>query len=214
MGPLQGQEPRRNCPQQIRQRPRQTRRLALSLARRKSPKEKGDANAVVEMNDSLAVGVDRFVAAARSFVRWCESPHVDDDPDVFRRETLGLLAELYAAAQHLPEDVYGDGPDVPNEPAGRREELIANLAPLPFQLYWEALEPANLDKDGSIACADIFDDLVDIHSDLADGLWLHDQGYPDDAVWHWRLLYFHWGHHVIGAMHALHLYEQPEVAAE
>lgn len=166
------------------------------------------------MKDSLTISVDRFVLAARSFVRWCESPHANDEPDRFRQETLSRLAELYAAAHNLPDDVFEDAPDVPAEPVGRLDELMTNFAQMPFQLYWQALEPSNLDKDGNVACGDILDDLSDIYCDIGDGLWLYDQGYPKAAVWHWQLLYTHWGNHVIGAMHALHLYERPEITGE
>ncbi len=160
------------------------------------------------MNVVSSFDVDRFILAARNYVAWCESPHIDDDPDEFRLATLSRLAELYAAAQGLPDVPADDGPDVPEEERpGLRDELMANLAPMPFQLYWETLDPTNLSEIDNTGCGDIFDDLLDIHSNISDGLWLLDQGYRNDAIWNWRLLYFHWGEHAINAMRALHLYE-------
>ena len=78
---------------------------------------------------------------------------------------------------------------------------------LPFQYYTEPLEPANLEKEGNVAMGDLFDDFLDIHRDLIDGLWLLDQGHWEAAVFHWRQLHWHWSNHVIGALHALHLFE-------
>lgn len=166
------------------------------------------------MNELSSADVDRFVLAARNYVSWCESPHIDDDPDEFRLATLARLAELYAAAQYLPDAVSDDGPDVPEECAGLRDVLMANIAPMPFQMYWDTLDPTNLYEEANIGCGDIFDDLLDVHSDISDGLWLLDQGFPNDAIWHWRLLYFHWGEHVVSVMRALHLYEPAEEIPE
>ena len=53
---------------------------------------------------------------------------------------------------------------------------------------------------------DLFDDFADIHGDLSAGLWLLDNGHWEAAVWHWRLLYWRWSNHLVGALHALHLY--------
>jgi len=85
---------------------------------------------------------------------------------------------------------------------------------VPFQCYYKPLEPANLDKSGNVAMGDLFDDFIDIHADLSPGLWLLDNGYWEAAVWHWRLLYWHWSNHVIGALHALHLYSTSDTIGQ
>lgn len=174
----------------------------------KDRKKKATPTSYSQMNELSSVNLNRFVLAAREYVAWCESSHIDEEPDEFRLATLSRLAELYAAAQLLPYADAEDGPDVPEaESPGLRDEITANLAPMQFQMYWETLDPTNLNEMENIGCGDIFDDLLDIHSNISDGLWLLDQGYPNDAIWYWHLLYFHWGEHTINAMRALHLYE-------
>ena len=166
------------------------------------------------MSDSLRQEIDRFVAAARSFVDWCETSHARDNREAFRLESIRRLSRLYTAALDLPEVPFREAPDIPSASEEKRQALEANLAPLPFQIYWEALEPANLEKDGNVACGDLFDDFLDIHADIGGGLWLYDQGHPEAAVCHWRVLYFHWSEHIIGALHALHLYKPSEMTAD
>lgn len=159
------------------------------------------------MQEAFSVEVERFVANARRFVQWCETSHSGEDVQAVTAETLRILADLYGTAQYLPDAELEDGPDPPDERSITQDELRENLSVLPFDIYWRALEPSNLEKDWNIACGEIFDDLDDIHADISDGLWLYDQGYQRNAVWHWKLTYFHWGNHLIGAMYALHLYQ-------
>jgi hypothetical protein len=157
------------------------------------------------MSYSRPKEVDLFVKEARAFVSLCETSHDGESSDDFRNACLQRLAGLYQAALNIPDVPFREAPDPP--PTDDQKRLIENLMALPFQYYTEALEPANLDKNGTVATGDLFDDFIDIHRDLSDGLWLFDQGHWEAAVFHWRLLRWHWSNHVIGALHALHLFE-------
>ena len=153
--------------------------------------------------------LDGFVEAARAFVSFCERSHEDQPPIEFQKECLRQLTNVYSNALQIPQAPFRDAPDPPERTD--QKWLTKNLVPLPFQYYTEAIEPANLDKNGNVAMGDLFDDFLDIHHDLSDGLWLIDQGHWEAAVWHWRLLHWHWSTHVIGALHALHLFIYPDL---
>lgn len=153
--------------------------------------------------------LDPFVNAARAFVAFCERSHDGDAPADFQSECVQRLASIYLTALQIPQAPFREGPEPPER--SDQERLTKNLKPLPFQYYTEALEPANLEKNGNVAMGDLFDDFLDIHQDLSDGLWLIDQGHWESAVWHWRQLHWHWSNHVIGALHALHLFMYPDL---
>jgi len=130
--------------------------------------------------------VDSFVSAARVFVSFCERSHEGEKVEEVRMECLRLLAAIYDAGLHIPEVPFHDAPEPPSRSDQGR--LTEKLSVLPFQYYTEAMEPANLDKNGNVAIGDLFDDFIDIHGDLSAGLWLLDQGHWEAAIWHWRLL--------------------------
>ncbi|HMJ08178.1 MAG TPA: DUF5063 domain-containing protein [Pyrinomonadaceae bacterium] len=157
------------------------------------------------MSNSCPKEVDQFVVEARAFVSLCETSHDGESSDDFRNECLHRLAGVYHAALNIPDVPFREAPDPP--PADDQKRLTENLMALPFQYYTEVLEPANLEKFGNVATGDLFDDFIDIHRDLSDGLWLIDHGHWEAAVFHWRQLHWHWSNHVIGALHALHLFE-------
>ena len=159
------------------------------------------------MSDSRPKEVNLFVEEARAFVALCETPHDGESADDFRNECLRRLAGLYHAALKIPDVPFRAAPDPPA--TDDQQRVTENLMALPFQYYTEALEPANLDKNGSVAMGDLFDDFIDIHRDLSDGLWLFDQGHWEAAVFHWRQLHWHWSNHVIGALHALDSRQPP-----
>lgn len=158
------------------------------------------------MKDSRPEEVDLFIKEARAFVSLCETSHDQESSDDFRNECIRRLSGLYHAALNIPHDVpFREAPDPPR--TDNQKRLTENLMALPFQYYTEALEPANLEKEGNFGIGDLFDDFIDIHRDLSDGMWLVDQGHWEAAVFHWRLLHWHWSEHLINALHALHLFE-------
>ena len=184
--------------------------MALSEARRErlEEKEEGASNTLVLMSYPWPQELDFFVSEARGFVSMCERSHSDEPPTDFRNECLRRLSALYYGAINMPEVPFLEAPASPSRDVQKR--LTENLMALPFQYYAEPLEPANLDKNGDMAVGDLFDDFIDIHHDLSDGLWLWDQGHWEAAVWHWRLLHWHWSNHIISALHALHLFGVPD----
>jgi hypothetical protein len=78
---------------------------------------------------------------------------------------------------------------------------------LPVGLYWEVFDGLEQLPDDPV-CGDLADDVRDIYVNVKEGLALYDAGHADEAVWHWRLMLSHWGHHATGAIRALHLYLQ------
>jgi hypothetical protein len=77
---------------------------------------------------------------------------------------------------------------------------------MPFQYYWEILEPVAWEPEKPVV-GDLCDDLIDIYSDLREGLNLYDAGNEESAVFYWRLLFrAHWGRHLTSALHALHCF--------
>lgn len=148
--------------------------------------------------------INNFLNSAHQFVDFCEQQH-QMEPNQIVSIAILRLSELYVAAIKLPEVPFRDAPDPPDNDESFRSRLLNNLQVLPFQIYYECLEPTNLDQQGDVAAGDLFDDFLDIYHDISSGLWLVDNGHWEAAVWQWRLLYWHWSNHIIGALRALHL---------
>ncbi len=56
---------------------------------------------------------------------------------------------------------------------------------------------------------DAIDDIADLAQNLAEGAWLWENISPSEGAWHLRLLYFHWGHHLMGLRGYLHALSGP-----
>lgn len=152
--------------------------------------------------------INEFATCARAFIVWCETSHAGDTAETFLIAALQHLANVYSAALKLPHAQSPNAPDPPKVTLVKRALIAKNLSVLPFQYYWEVLNSSKIDSNKDPVCGDLFDDFLDIRRVLTDGLWLHDQGYVEAAVFTWRLTFrTDWGCHAVSAMHALHSYD-------
>jgi hypothetical protein len=128
---------------------------------------------------------------------------------------LSALAGLYAAAFALPDvDIGNDDCVVPDRYKIRYEEwasLWNRLGELlgDARYHWGYFDPTEpRDSQEKPIIHDLADDLADIYRDIQDGLrtWDADvEGYGPHTIWTWRFNFqYHWGHHAVGAMRALH----------
>src|SRR5205809_324517 len=104
--------------------------------------------------------VDSFVTAARRFVEFCEHGHDDNQSTDVRAESILNLSEVYVASLKLPDVPFREAPYPPARVDS--EIILRNLKNLPFQYYYETMEPYDLEKDGSLAVGDLLDDFVDV----------------------------------------------------
>lgn len=154
------------------------------------------------------VEITRFAARARQFVDWCQTDRDGTDPKAFKLEALRRLASIYSAGLYLPHVEFKPAPDAPATTDIQRQVVAQNLMALPFQYYWEVLDPSALDGEKEPGCGDLFDDFQDIYADLSSALWLFDRGHVEAAAYSWRQMFMaHWGSHVVSAMRALHSFE-------
>jgi hypothetical protein len=147
---------------------------------------------------------EEFADVARRFTSWCRSS-ADPDAAVEARTCLGRLIDLYRAGLALPrnppsgEDETGEDLEVPG-----RDPVTEHLRALPFQYYSEIYNPLPVDGEGPVV-GDLHDDLWDIYVDIVEGLAIHDEGDPVEAVWSWQFSFaHHWGMHAVSAIRSLH----------
>jgi hypothetical protein len=135
----------------------------------------------------------RFADAARAFL----AVLARDQADAIDLATA--LADLHAAALRLPKVSPSQFlEDLP-------EPRFDALPKLPLGVYWQALQPLDLNGDGSVGAGSLDDDLSEIRADVARGLALFDAGRVEEAVWDWRFGFWaHWGAHLVAAQRALH----------
>jgi hypothetical protein len=87
----------------------------------------------------------------------------------------------------------------------RLNQVRLRAAAIPLQHYSEIFSP--LVPPDQPMVGDLADDLVAIYRDVALGLYLHDQGRIDDALWQWGFGFqMRWGQHASSAIRALHCY--------
>lgn len=149
------------------------------------------------------IDVSPFAALARQFVAWCHAPYGEKSAGLMAQEALEQLVAVYAAGLQLQAVDFHPAPDPPNRSPEQNSRLTKNLSALPFQLYWEVLEPLSPDCRQEPGCGDLQDDFLDICNDLSDGLWLFDHGHATAAAFHWHQMFFHWGQHAANAMRVL-----------
>lgn len=114
-----------------------------------------------------------------------------------------ILAELVHAAFCLSTD---DLPDDFGEDCQSRSynEVRAALPSLPFQYYREVFDALDLDFDEAVV-GDLYDDLADIYSEMANGLYIHTHTSPRDAELYWVWSFRnHWGEHATSALRAFY----------
>lgn len=117
-----------------------------------------------------------------------------------------LLAELYAAAQRLP-DVRPTSADASDPVASVGPDLERRLAErLPTNLYWSVLD-TDMSRVPKIGVGSLVDDLMDVYADLRPTISDSQLGpVSDDTVWTWRFGWkTHWGEHALDAIRVIKL---------
>jgi hypothetical protein len=141
-----------------------------------------------------------FAEVARGFCAWCEA----SEPELTDSQAAYWLSRLYAQALLLPETESENEDGLPELPADAMEKAASNLAAFSGRYYREVFDPDPLLGDAPVM-GDIGDDLLDTYRDIRAGLVLFDRGEVNEAIWQWSFLHrIHWGHHVAGALYALH----------
>lgn len=129
------------------------------------------------------------IAAVRRFLALLdggERPTVED-----LAESLDHLAMAY---HHAPE---GEPADDDRYPEWNFKARYGNLAERFPQLGMYAVADPSEPINGDTMCGDAIDDLADIERDLSEVVWRFENIGPDDAHWHFKLLYrSHWGRHL------------------
>lgn len=148
----------------------------------------------------------RFCDEARCFVAWADGTTALalSAPLALRR-----VVALYAAALELPqpwsERVSPESSAEPPWMGARLNAVRTRAAAIPLQHYGEIFSPHVVTDEPVVG--DLADDLMDIYRDVAMGLYLHDAGFIDDAIWQWGFNFqIHWGKHASSAIRALHCY--------
>jgi hypothetical protein len=149
--------------------------------------------------------IDRFVDTARRFCKWCESDKAKIGPDKLQFDALRALADVYRAGFLLPDTDPTELIKPTRLGKDQRKTVARKLEKLPFQYYWRLERPSDFDKPREPQHGDLFDDFLDIYTDVIEGLWLFEDKQIQAAVYFWRLRFAeHWGRRAINALYALH----------
>lgn len=160
---------------------------------------------------------EAFAQSAASYCRLIDSMR-NSKPGALYSRLETLLSELHRGILPvtLPDT---EGPDVTgwrpmsNSQAAGVARAVRNLvhqdcAALIKRCGGTELGPGSLEVWETTRIDMLWDDLVDVHRELHDGLVLWNLAGPDarrDAVWRWRFGYeSHWGEHLFHAMWTVH----------
>ena len=158
--------------------------------------------------------VVHFVEAARTFCRLVETDA--PEPDRWMLQILVAVADLYAAAHHLPvpdlDSASIDPEDRFDLTSSEYREVFLRVGRRlgENRYYTYCFDIADLSADQqSPGIGDLADDLADIYRDIKPGLRAWDANvaeYVSDIIFEWKDLLFrtHWGRHAVDALRALH----------
>lgn len=141
--------------------------------------------------------VEGFLSTAIEYCRLIDFLNSDNEKDKFLK-LQGILSQLYAKAQSLPEvePVYDGLLDI--------DFFMPHVDFREQSVYWELFDPYQLEEP---TAGNLTDDILDIYSDIKRGLVLYEQGEQAEAVWEWRYHFeIHWGNHAVSALRALHAF--------
>jgi hypothetical protein len=120
---------------------------------------------------------------------------VRDETPPSDEELARLLDELVMAYHVAPEGAPAEDEIEPpaSNPKAAYSALASRFPNLELYAVADSAEPIN----DSPMVGDAIEDLADIARDLDEVVWRSDNFGPDDAYWHFKLLYrIHWGCHV------------------
>ncbi|WP_043098010.1 DUF5063 domain-containing protein [Kallotenue papyrolyticum] len=158
--------------------------------------------------------VVHFVESARTFCRLVETDAPESD--LWMLQILVAVADLYAAAHHLPvpdldsaridpEDRFDLTPSEYREVFLRLGRRLGENRYYPYCFDSTDLSP-NQPPPG---IGDLADDLADIYRDIKPGLRAWDANIADfvsDIIFEWKepLFRTHWGRHAVDVLRVLH----------
>ena len=150
----------------------------------------------------LPTEVLAFRTAAEQFCAWVEAPTEDAEGELHL--AMRHVSELYMRAVTMP----GADPDpsAPEAALDKNDHKAAyeRFGRLPLQYYGEVFDTSRLPPEEATV-GDLADDLLDIYTDVKGGLLYFAQGYPEQAVFHWKFTWgVHWGRHATSALRAMH----------
>jgi hypothetical protein len=141
--------------------------------------------------------VDAFVREVRNYCNFVENAAEITLEKRLASARRRLLA-LYEAALDLPASTGGD--DGVELPSVAPPETWPGFEEK--EHYWEIFDPY---IDAPAVGGSLGDDVLDVYTDVRDGLAYWDAGRHANAIWSWRFLMdCHWGDHAVDALRALH----------
>ena len=130
-----------------------------------------------------------MIAAIRTFHDIAFGPAVPELPALVR--ALDALAMAYHAT---PEGRMSE--EDLDQPERDYNATRAKIGPrFPDLGFYGVADPLEVPTTTSML-GDAIDDLCDIANELSETLWRWDHLGPDDAHWHFRDMYMHWGWHM------------------
>jgi hypothetical protein len=157
----------------------------------------------------IANQFEQFRQEAINYCSLIETNSNNQDEFVDRLQLT--LTTLYQLACQLPE-VAPDGDcnaEISDADFSIFLPQLSNL--LPFQYYWQVIEPFD-HSNIETGCGDLFDDIGDIYKDLKRELFhlsSNDSSCKHHGCWmvKWDFEY-HWGQHCIDALKAIHHFKR------
>src|SRR5215211_9290435 len=118
-----------------------------------------------------SAGFNEFLTAAKSFCNFIEtSPLAGKE---FLLVSQDLLLELYRTARKLTDAGVADSNESADLPDEEYRKILKSIGQRqPFQYYWIALNPIEIENAYEEGVGDITDDLGDIYRDLKPALLL------------------------------------------
>lgn len=142
--------------------------------------------------------VEIFVREARAYCRFVEMAS-DLTLEARLHAARERLLRLYTAALDLPDVEPDDRAEPPSVDAPAGMPRFGDM-----DIYWEVFDPYDFDA-AEFAAGDLSDDVLDVYTDVKEGLVLWDASQTQNAIWTWRFgVNGHWGDHAVDAMRALH----------
>jgi uncharacterized protein DUF5063 len=156
------------------------------------------------VNDSLDSILQRFRAAATTFIEAVDSPS-NLERSLFLAAIGRCLAELYTSALYLPS-VSPDTLEIDQTPFPKEEwsKLFQSLKQRiePLDSYWEILDST---EKGEPVQGSLAGDISEVYYDLKNDLRLEQKGISRaDLLWELRESFRgHWGRHALEALKAI-----------
>jgi len=160
------------------------------------------------MNKSTKTTVQEIVDFSALAQKYCDmiEEYENRPTDEFLKECAYLLANLFAATLTFRDLDASSPPTYEGSTSyDRNTELSTHIADKlgSYNRYWEVANPYEFADPVSMTLGE---DLADIYCNLKDGLVIFhggDSASVKQAAVHWKMLFFHWGEHIVDALRAI-----------